>query len=173
MLTLHPLNPSSPDLPAVRALYHRAFPPNEQRAFDDMLSDTSGICELLSLHKDGQTVGFACILTCIGISHIIYFAIEESLRGQGLGGEALALFHAHCAPRRVIVDIERCGEAYPDNAMRSRRKDFYLRAGYQENPVFYRWQQEDYEVLSYGGSITHEEFCDFWDAAYASNPLIG
>lgn len=173
MLTLSPLNASSAHLSAAEALYKRAFPINEQREFADMLHDTSGICDLISIEEHGRFIGFVCTLHCIGIAHIIYFAIEESLRGQGLGSSVLRLLHAHYAPQRVIVDIEQCGDRYPDNANRLSRKNFYLHAGYQENPVTYRWQEEDYEVLSFGGPITRQEFSDFWREAYSKNPLIG
>ena len=173
MLSLRPLDIHSPDLAFVQSLYERAFPKNERRNFHDMLLDASGICAVHGLYDSQRCVGFSCTLLCIGIAHIIFFAIDEKLRGQGLGAQALALLHAHYAPCRVVVDIERTGDTYPDNASRLRRKAFYHRCGYQENPVYYRWQDEDYEVMSYGGPITHEEFSDFWDAAYAANPLIG
>ena len=173
MLTLQPLTPASQHLPFVQALYERAFPANERRVFSDMLLDPSGICTVHGLFDGERCVGFTCTLLCIDIAHIIYFAIDEPLRGQGLGAEALRLLHTHYAPCRVIVDIERTGAVYPDNAVRLRRKAFYRRCGYRENPVYYRWQEEDYEVMSCGGAITYEEFCDFWDAAYAANPLIG
>ena len=172
MLTIHPLTPDSPHLSATESLYGRAFPINEQRDFADMLNDPSGICDLVAIEENGAFIGFACTLNCIGIAHIIYFAIEEPLRGRGLGSEVLRLLHLHYAPQRVIVDIEQCGD-YPDNENRLSRKNFYLRAGYRENPVTYRWQEEDYEVLSYGGSITREEFSAFWREAYSKNPLIG
>lgn len=173
MLTFLPLNTDSVHLSAARALYERAFPENERREFSDMLCDPSGICDLVTIEQDGSFIGFACTLCCIHIAHIIYFAVEETLRGKGLGSQILQQLHAHYAPQRVIVDIERCGISYPDNVQRAARKAFYLRAGYQENPVFYRWQDEDYEVLSFGGPITREEFSAFWHAAYSANPLIG
>lgn len=173
MLTLTPLTTSSPHLTAARALYESAFPEKERRDFDDIVLDSSGICDLISVERNGRFVGFSCTLLCIGIAHIIYFAVEPSHRGQGLGSDILRLLHERYHPQRVIVDIEQCGDAYPDNAQRALRKAFYLRAGYQENPVCYRWQDEDYEVLSYGGPITREEFSAFWHEAYAANPLIG
>lgn len=173
MLTIHPLTIHSPHVSAAQALYERAFPENERRDFSAMLTDASGVCDFVTLEQDDLFAGFACTLCCIGIAHIIYFAVEESLRGKGLGSQILSMLHERYAPQRVIVDIERCGDLYPDNAQRLARKAFYLRAQYRENPVFYRWQEEDYEVLSYGGAITYEEFCQFWDAAYTANPDIG
>ena len=173
MLTILPLSSASAHIPAARSLYERAFPENERRSFDDMLGDPSGICDLVVVLEGSRFVGFACTLVCIGIAHIIYFAVEEDLRGKGLGSAILRLLHERYTPMRVIVDIECTGATYPNNRQRSARKAFYIRAGYRENPVFYRWQDEDYEVLSFGGAITYEEFCDFWKDAYAKNPAIG
>jgi len=173
MLTIIPILTDSEHIHAARALYERAFPENERRDFDDMLHDASGICDLATVLNDGRFCGFACTLVCLNIAHIIYFAVEEKLRGKGIGSSILHHLHDRYAPMRVIVDIERCGILYPDNAQRTARKAFYQRAGYTENPVFYRWQDEDYEVLSFSGGITYQEFCDFWHEAYTKNPNIG
>lgn len=43
------------------------------------------------------------------------------------------------------------------------RKKFYLKAGYEETPVKYEWRQENYEIFSFAGQISEEEYDCFWE----------
>ena len=68
------------------------------------------------------------------------------------------------AGKRIIVDIEREVPGNPENEIRKRRKNFYLRNGYKETEVRYRWQEEAYEILVFGGELSREDFGNFWKA---------
>ena len=160
MLKISAVN--STDLSAVLDLYERSFPENEKSPLDPMLEDRTGSAEILSAHLDDVFCGFVCILKCDDIVHIIYFAVEESMRGKGTGTGILQKVHERYPGMRIIVDIEQPTENAPNNEERISRKAFYLRCGYQENDFAYNWRDTDYTVLSQGGSITHEEFRLFW-----------
>ena len=142
----------SQELPELLALYERAFPENERSSLEPMLEDCTGSAEILSGHLQDEFCGFVCLLKCGDLVHIIYFAVKESLRGQGTGTKILDLVQQRYPGKRIIVD----------NAQRISRKAFYLRCGYQENHFEYNWRETDYTVLSHGGSVTHEEFRMFW-----------
>ena len=160
MLMLSAVRPS--DLEKVLALYERSFPENERSPLEPMLEDKTGSAEILSVHRDQTFCGFVCILKCDDLVHIIYFAVEETMRGQGTGSSILHLVQQRYPDMRIIVDIEQPKEYAENNAQRIRRKAFYLRCGYQENNFEYNWRETDYTVLSSGGGITHEEFRMFW-----------
>jgi hypothetical protein len=64
---------------------------------------------------------------------------------------------------RVIVDIEAETETAEDNPVRRKRKEFYLKNGFSETEVRYRWHGDDFEILSRGGGVTSKEFSAFWD----------
>ena len=66
--------------------------------------------------------------------------------------------------RRIIVDIEREVPDCEENEIRRRRKNFYLRNGFYETEVRYRWQDEAYEILVFGGELSNEDFGNFWKA---------
>ena len=76
--------------------------------------------------------------------HIIYFAVEEALRGRGLGSRILEEMRRANPGKRLLVDIEEPFGAAPNNAQRLRRRDFYLRCGYRETAVRYPWRGVDY-----------------------------
>ena len=160
MLTLSAVNTA--DLAKVLSLYERSFPENERSPLDPMIEDQTGSAEVLSVHQNDAFCGFVCILKCDDLVHIIYFAVEEAMRGQGTGSNILKLVQQSYPGMRIIVDIEQPKEYADHNAQRIRRKAFYLRCGYQENDFEYNWRETDYTVLSCGGSITHDEFRMFW-----------
>lgn len=158
------------DLPKVKALYYRSFPRNERRSFPELAENRLGNTELVSFYDGESFVGMACLLNQPRISHIIYLAIDESLRGHGYGSKALELLHRSRSGKRVLVDIE-VPDANSENAeQRILRKRFYLRAGYEETPVKYEWRHESYEILAFGGQITEAEYEQFWEDLKNSAP---
>ena len=162
MLSLTPLTPQSPAVGKLRTLYERAFPENERRPFDEMLHETVPYLELLAI-EDGKTCcGLVCLLNAADVSHIIYLAIEESLRSRGYGSAALAALHNARPGRRFIVDIERDEAGAENTVQRQKRKAFYLRNGYAETPVQYRWRGENYEILAHGGPFSKTDYEGFW-----------
>ena len=130
------------DLVRIKALYNRAFPENERRPFDDIMASLNNRLKLNVFYADGAFVGFAFLLNCGDISHIIYFAVEEEMRGQGMGRDI---------------------PGAPNAMQRCHRTHFYLRSGYQETQVKYEWRGEQYEILSNGGDVSDAEFWNFWD----------
>ncbi len=151
------------NLPEIQALYERAFPENERHPFPRLLLDQTGHIEIVSFWDKELFLGFAVLLTTLDISHIVYFAIEERLRNKGYGGLALQAVHRLKKGYRVIVDIERDLPQADNREQRQKRKQFYLRQGYRETEVKYRWRQEDYEILAYGGTLSDQDFSDFWE----------
>lgn len=65
---------------------------------------------------------------------------------------------------RIVVDIEVEEDSKDAEELerRNRRRDFYLRNGFDSSPVDYVWQGEHYRLLSAGGTVTEKDFRDFW-----------
>ena len=151
------------ELKKAKALYYRAFPKNERRSFPELVENRFGGTEVFCF-RDGETfVGMACLLNTQTVSHIIYLAVDEALRGKGYGSKALELLHQSKSGKKIMVDIEVPDEQTENAEQRRMRKKFYLRAGYEETPVKYEWRQENYEILSFGGQISGAEYDDFWE----------
>ena len=163
MLSMKSISNASEELKKARALYYRAFPKNERRSFPELVENRFGGTEVFCFY-DGETfVGMACLLNTPTISHIIYLAVDESLRGNGYGSKALELLHQSKPGKKIMVDIEVPDELAENVEQRRMRKKFYLRAGYEETPVKYEWRHEDYEILSFGGQISKAEYDSFWE----------
>lgn len=162
MLRAVHMTSESRDIDKMEGLYERAFPANERRSFADMMASLNDSLEALGLYDGDEFCGLAFLLNCRDISHIIYLAIDEKLRGHGYGSQALQIVHGMKKGMRIIVDIERDDVPSHNQSQRSSRKRFYLRNGYSETEVRYNWRGEAYEILSCGGQVTGREFDDFW-----------
>lgn len=163
-MRLQKLFSTSPELKDVARLYEGAFPENERWGLDAVLNDKSGISELLGIFEGDMFCGFVILLNFKDITHIIYFAVEESMRGHGCGSKALRLIREAKPGNRLLVDIEREMPDAENNEQRRRRKAFYERNGYREANVHYNWNGESYEIMILDGEITTREYFKFWHA---------
>ncbi|MDD3174181.1 MAG: GNAT family N-acetyltransferase [Herbinix sp.] len=161
LITKH-ITEQSKELTQIEILYQRSFPDNERRPLAPLLRDSSDNSEVIAFYDGTIFCGFACLLTYQDITHIIYFCIDDTLRGKGYGSEALAAMREMKSGNRIIVDIEIENEHALNNEQRIIRKKFYLRNGYIESDVKYRWRNESYEILVCGGIISKKEFHSFW-----------
>ena len=173
MLYIKQITDQTDDWEEITALNERAFPANERRPLEPLLCDPTGSSEILAFYDGGEFCGFACLLTVGDISHIIYFAIEEAFRQNGCGSAALAAMRRLKPDKRIIADIELEDPLAENNALRIRRKEFYLRNGYTESGVRYSWRRESYEILVCGGRLSENEFFDFWTRIEAGNRVLG
>lgn len=146
----------------VIALYERAFPANERNTFESMQARFGDACELLTFEDDGQFIGFVLLLTYLDLTHILYLAVDESLRGRGYGAQALEAIRRHRPAERIIADLEDVDPAAPNNEERRRRMLFYRRSGYEASDVRYVWRGDAYVMFVCGGELGGEEFEAFW-----------
>lgn len=144
------------------SLYERSFPLHEQR----LLRDQQAVLRhpeyhFFTIEEGGRFCG---LLLCWETGNFVYvehFAICEDLRGTGLGSRALHLLLQ--TPRTVILEIDP-----PEDEVSRRRKGFYLRAGFCENPYPhahppYRHGFEPHRLvlLSAPGPVTPAQYAGF------------
>lgn len=170
-LSLRQVGEESPELEELQALYRSAFPANERRSLTGLLRDETGGGEVLSLWEGKEFVGLACTLLTEQLAHLIYFAIEPGMRDRGLGSAALEELRERYGPRPLVVDIEEPWEGAANLAQRLRRKEFYLRGGFYETPVRYRWRGEPYQLLA-TGKLTQRDWEAFWKRLRQANPSL-
>lgn len=163
MLSMKLIGNTLEELKKAKALYYRAFPKNERRSFPELVENRLGSTEVFCFYDEDTFVGIACLLNSPTISHIIYLAVDESMRGYGYGTKALELLHQSKSEKKIMVDIEIADELAENAEQRKKRKKFYLQAGYEETSVKYEWRNENYEILSFGGQISEAEYNSFWE----------
>ena len=162
MITEKAITKKSQEYKNFKALYHKAFP-RAERVPVKFLMDKD-IDSMLNACYDGELFcGFYSTLTFGDITHILFLAVDDVLRGQGYGSDFLALVSYHYPKNRIILDIEAEDSTAPNNEQRIRRKAFYEKNGYVESGIEYRWRGVPYKILIKNGTITEKEFEDFWD----------
>ena len=156
----------------IKTLYDAAFPKNERKEIKYLLEKGQDVGEVYAFFDGEKFVGFTCLLNYHSICHVIYFAVAENLRDEGYGTKIIKAVCEAKKRKRVLVDIEMEEDDAPNEAQRVKRKEFYLRNGFKDTEITYRWEGDDYEILSYGGNCTKGEFRAFWSGIYKKEPLF-
>lgn len=127
------------DVALAERLYLDAFPPEERRPWEDVVSrhrlclmEPSPRFSLLGIYTDHFT-GFITIWRFADFDYIEHFAIDPQKRSQGLGGAAIsAILSGFCAGRVVVLESEPAHYGL----MACRRLDFYRRCGFTVHKGF-------------------------------------
>ncbi|MGN7762002.1 GNAT family N-acetyltransferase [Paenibacillus sp. 22594] len=144
---------------AVKELYHSSFPKIEQIPFRNILK----LCEkdkaaLLIFTDNNEFVGFTLLIHYQDIIFILYFAINNQIRGKGYGGRALQIIRETYINKRIILNIETTKQNGQNQEQRMKRKLFYLNNGYTEAGLSVEDKGETYDMLISGGTIEKEEY---------------
>ena len=146
----------------IERLYRAAFP-REERVPMDTLLEADGPYDFIACYDGAILCGFYSALTFGDITHILFLAVEEKLRDHGHGSQILAEIGKAYAGNRVILDVEMVDPEADNNEQREQRIAFYMRNGYHHSGISYGWRGVMYEILILDGTISEEEFWNFWD----------
>lgn len=131
---LEKLKPTPLNISKFKSIYGEAFPVDEQRPWDDLLTKITESHEFFRAFAimDGcHFVGFITAWDFPEALYIEHFATDPTLRGSGLGSQALTLFIAE-AKKPVMLEVEPAETG--DTARR--RIGFYRRHGFVDRPDF-------------------------------------
>ena len=166
LLEMKKLDRNHPDLKKVLNLYLLSFPKNELMNFNIFYSNhIKG--DVISFYDNNNFIGFAALLSKGNISHILYFAIEPTLRGKGYGTQSLKQICNYFKNYKIILDVEDPFECNNEREREKRLKRilFYTRVGFKLTTIRYRWSNEDYVIMiSNSDYISENEFWDFWNS---------
>lgn len=110
----------------VKNLYKKAFPQNERFPFWILkCCSTEPNVHLDCILLDNEPIGMQFAVQYDAIYYLMYFAIDEKYRNQGIGGKSLQ--NTLIRKDNVLLSIEN-----PINDIQLRRKNFYLRNGFYE-----------------------------------------
>ena len=92
------------------------------------------------------------------IAYMGYICVQEDLRNKGYGTKILKQCIDKYEGYRIAIDIEEADERFSNCEERKRRREFYIRNGFESTGIFYNFFFVDYEILSHGGMIAKEEW---------------
>lgn len=129
------------DLPLIYRRYRKDFPKAERKPFKTVLkSAADGKSDILLLYSGSRRVAYTVVLTDSEYNAVLmdYLAVLPKERSHGYGSKIIQQLKKFYADKSgIIIEIEEIGKAETDeqNRQRVRRKEFYLRNGFQMQPV--------------------------------------
>ena len=136
------------ELEKVEALALEAFPPEEYLAPGELIrmAAEDGF-DFLALYDENVFVGFMVVMTHKTMAYLFFLAIEKSFRSMGYGSKALRTLRAIYPNMQQVVDMEKQDDSAANQRQREKRRQFYIRNGYQATGTFLSYLGVDYEVL--------------------------
>lgn len=116
------------DIEKAENIYISAFPPEERRPWHDIISrdaDSSSVLSLFGIYCENSLAGILSIWKFDTIRYIEHLAIADTMRGFGIGSQALTALIAS-DPLPIVIEVE--PESLGDIARR--RINFYRRHGF-------------------------------------------
>ncbi len=143
----------------LKKLYNTAFPAEERAPFRFMMSRVKkGKAEMLAAFDGDEFVGFAYMVCHEDIAYLFYLAVDESKRGMGYGSLIIAGVKKKYHGKRIFLAREQLDKSAPNYSQRVSRREFYLRRGFEDQPLLIQEASVVYDVMSVGGYIYPEEY---------------
>lgn len=160
MLRSLPVNEKLKEYEEVHRLYDASFPDDERIPWHRLLKKNDESRQMRAWFDNDQLVGLSYVFVHGNIAYLGYLAIEENLREKGYGSMVLKEICSAFEEYKVVIDIEIVTEEADNYEERLRRREFYMRCGFERTGVGYYFWYVDYELLSIHGIVTEAEFRD-------------
>lgn len=151
------INENQKDFAFFNALNVEAFPIEERWDLSFALHYPIP-ADVMGLYVEDQPIGLFMALSNEKQVYLCYFAIDQKLRGQGYGSQALALICDYYQGKQVCLDLEKQDSQAANAMQRKRRKAFYLRNGFYETHYSMNFWNLSFELLCHEPHFHVEEF---------------
>lgn len=158
------------DFSAMFDIMSKSFPLDEYRPKNEQLALFSNErYGVYALYSEQKLLGFLSAWEFEKFTYFEHFAIDEEVRGGGLGSELLAAAVSLSRGGRVCLEVEP-----PETNIAARRIRFYERNGFSLNDYFYLQPPISagrhaipLKIMSTGGKISQTEFESVKKTLYA------
>lgn len=158
-LNTEPITPRHRFWGEISTLAREAFPPEEYLPPEKLVTMAQAEdFDFLALTEQENFVGFLAVKTHGSLAYLFFLAIAPPFRSTGYGSRAIETLKALYPTKTQVVDFEMPDETAPNAAQRIRRRNFYLRNGYQPTGLFLSYLGVDYEIMCMEESFRPEEF---------------
>ncbi len=138
----------------INRLAKEAFSPEEYLAPTELAKmSKSDDFDFLLLTDAEQFVGFMVVQTYPNMAYLFFLAIDENSRSKGYGSRAIETLREEYPNKIHTVDFEMLDKNASNYEQREKRRNFYLRNGYQETGLLLSYLGVDYEVFCMGDNF--------------------
>lgn len=128
----------------IKKLYMNSFPRDERFPFWILKHCSKEKNVVFNVILEGnKLIGMEYIINYENISYLMYLAVDKSQRDKGYGSQILKDLNQEYST--IILSIEKTNKDLKDD--KQKRKDFYLRNGFNETNKFIKDNEIEYEVL--------------------------
>lgn len=125
-----------------------AFPPEEYLAPDKLIKmSKEDNFDFYYIEDNSKFIGFVVVQTYKNLAYLFFLAIAKEYRLKGYGGKTLKLLKEIYPSKTQVVDFEMVDVNSANYNQRVKRREFYLKNGYQETGFFLSYLGVDYEVF--------------------------
>lgn len=150
---------SSDDKRIADTINEEAFPECERNSLDSLYaSDTSENLEILGIYHDDTIVGFIADRKYERLRYLAYLAVSRDKRSAGIGSKALQLLKERFPDGQIVTEFETPDESCGNNAIRLRRRDFYLRNGFYETGWYSFYDDTEFTIACSERDFDREGF---------------
>ncbi|MBR0451278.1 MAG: GNAT family N-acetyltransferase [Oscillospiraceae bacterium] len=158
-IELRPVRQNDPDVRLMQKLNEEAFPEAERVDPDDLYeSGKSTNLDVLGIYSSDEFVGFIVTRLYWGIVYLAFLAVRPEVRSKGIGGKALQKLKEYYPGREIIVEFEAPDTDNRDNDIRSRRKGFYLRNGFNPTGWYAFYCGSEFEIASTAEHLNEKRY---------------
>ena len=143
----------------VTKLYNEAFPKDERIPIWLLkILARKNKAKFYGIYDNEKFVGLVYNIFYKDIVFVFYLAIDKATRGQGYGTKVLDSIKEKYKNYRIILCIEPVDENSDNYEQRVKRKNFYLKNGFEDSNYTIKERNIIYEMLYYNENVTSQEF---------------
>ena len=101
---------------------------------------------MLGIYDNDTIVGLFTVRKYENIRYLAYFAVSREKRSSGIGSQALQLLKERYYGTQIVTEFEAPDDSCDNNAMRLRRRDFYLRNGFYETGWYSFYDDTEFTI---------------------------
>lgn len=143
----------------VTKLYNEAFPKDERIPIWLLkILARKDKAKFYGIYDNEKFVGLVYNIFYKDIVFVFYLAIDKVTRGKGYGTKVLDSIKEKYKNYRIILCIEPVDENSDNYEQRVKRKNFYLKNGFEDSNYTIKERNIIYEMLYYNENVTSQEF---------------
>ena len=141
-------------LKEIHPLYESSFPEDEKVPYFILKQQAKkSISDIIGVYDNNEFIGFVILVFDLDIVFLWYLAIREDKRNNGYGSQILQIINQTYSNKRIILNVEEV-----KNNEQLKRKQFYIRNGYQECGFKTMEYGVIYEMLYVHEKVSCEEY---------------
>lgn len=150
------------DFNEITEIFEEAFPESEKMPVDILLLEAQNDnTEFLSIYDEDKLIGISYVRTRNDLCFVLYLAVNNKYRGNGYGSKILEFIQEKYNDKRIVLNIEELDNTKDNYEQRVKRKNFYIKNGFKDLEYKVDDGKTVYEVLSYNGFVSKEEYSEF------------